>query len=971
MKFAQFQSTYKPLPIQTYEQTGRELETKYFNNRQQASLFRQGMANTKVEDRNLGILAKTTSDVEGMLNEVNNNWQYASNVLYNAKDRIVNDKALNASMEDYAKSQATKQDLQDQFKKGEIDQKELDAFYINDKLYNRKPITLDENGQAKNRWATPTPPPKPDVDKQATKMLDIVLKNPDVVDTGLKTIFDKQGISSGYLQQVRTEQVSPEKIFGIIKGWMANSPEVKQYYQYINNADLLSKTTDILPDGNITSKSILPQLVSEYRNLGYNVDENGTLLDNYQHYVNPKGEFDIKLDSDGRKIEIKDASKTLLESADVKFLMNEGKLPLEDALKQSFLSHKLNGQLNDISSNYKDFAFEKVISNNITSDQEHWLQRKMQLEKEQNANIQYSSLDKVPMSTTTPYSTRDAQTTSTQLQTKLNTLKLRKDYESNPEYISTKQILEDQTQNITILSKSFLNSNEGRIALAEQWKSLVKDLPVNEQIAAYNKYYDDFTNYMQGIGTLPNITLGTETSNIKQSNPLEITAIGNPFGISRTFNSNTLTNKIENSKVNFQKELDKKIKSGLSIDNNYETFRDKDGNLSNFHKAQGEYIKTNGDSWYLPYSSNKQGMPVKIQDYMSKIFEGKGFNISNFDMLYFPVTNTSTGFGQGVVKLIPNKTFPNGVKVPNVEPIVVRPDASIKNSVLRSNARYVRSNSIDPEATNWANEADVMSIYGDTFVPLFNNIANGVKLGDSQDVKDQRTIRNVRFGNKEYTMFLDPQPAKNSDGTVSKGTDYNLYLDPISVKENGANYPTDQPVATGKSLIEAINNLYTQHLKIRPETSTVDTGNYNKEGITSFLKAVGNRESGNNPNIINSQGYIGKYQFGQDALDSAGFSNINKNNFKQNSTLWPEEDQDTAMIKLMGLNEKALADVISTYDKAPNGQTITKSGILAAAHIGGAQGVRKYFESNGKYNPADANGTTIEDYLLTFSGYKI
>jgi len=184
MKFAQFQSTYKPIPTDVYERTGQELEAKYYKNRQDSSLLRQAMANTKVENRNIGILAKATTDVENMLEDVNGKWHYASNILYNAKDRITNDKALNASMEDYAKAQNTKLAVQKQFEEGKIDQDALNAFYTNDKRYNNKAISVDENGQLTNRWNAPTPPPKVDTEKKVLEITTLLTQHKDTLAAG-------------------------------------------------------------------------------------------------------------------------------------------------------------------------------------------------------------------------------------------------------------------------------------------------------------------------------------------------------------------------------------------------------------------------------------------------------------------------------------------------------------------------------------------------------------------------------------------------------------------------------------------------------------------------------------------------------------------------------------------------------------------------------------------------------------------
>ena len=54
-----------------------------------------------------------------------------------------------------------------------------------------------------------------------------------------------------------------------------------------------------------------------------------------------------------------------------------------------------------------------------------------------------------------------------------------------------------------------------------------------------------------------------------------------------------------------------------------------------------------------------------------------------------------------------------------------------------------------------------------------------------------------------------------------------------------------------------------------------------------------------------------------------------------------------------------------------NNVPITKAGLIAAAHLGGARSVKLYLKSNGKINREDAYGTSIEDYLLEFSIFDI
>jgi len=46
-----------------------------------------------------------------------------------------------------------------------------------------------------------------------------------------------------------------------------------------------------------------------------------------------------------------------------------------------------------------------------------------------------------------------------------------------------------------------------------------------------------------------------------------------------------------------------------------------------------------------------------------------------------------------------------------------------------------------------------------------------------------------------------------------------------------------------------------------------------------------------------------------------------------------------------------------------NGVTVTPEGMLAVAHLGGFGGLSRFLESGGQYNPADAYGTSLMDYL--------
>jgi hypothetical protein len=138
-----------------------------------------------------------------------------------------------------------------------------------------------------------------------------------------------------------------------------------------------------------------------------------------------------------------------------------------------------------------------------------------------------------------------------------------------------------------------------------------------------------------------------------------------------------------------------------------------------------------------------------------------------------------------------------------------------------------------------------------------------------------------------------------------------------------------------------------------------------EKDFVGFKEALAFKESQGNYFRVNTLGYLGKYQFGRSTLRALNIKNSKK--FLKNPLL-----QEKAFIANLEKNKWLLRKEIKRFNgKWIKGIKITESGILAAAHLGGAGAVKKFLWSYGKESKKDAYGTRIEHYLKKFSGYDL
>ena len=154
-----------------------------------------------------------------------------------------------------------------------------------------------------------------------------------------------------------------------------------------------------------------------------------------------------------------------------------------------------------------------------------------------------------------------------------------------------------------------------------------------------------------------------------------------------------------------------------------------------------------------------------------------------------------------------------------------------------------------------------------------------------------------------------------------------------------------------------------------------------KGGYEDFLTELGKHESGNDYLCdTNPYGYIGRFQFGKLALIDVGFMDSGGNwsgnaceTYNVHSEydyLHSEEAQDYSIKELLKRNwrtlkKKGAEEHIGEYAR---GIPITKSGLLAAAHLVGATGATDIFLNLERTDRFD---TSMYTYLADMANYYL
>lgn len=151
--------------------------------------------------------------------------------------------------------------------------------------------------------------------------------------------------------------------------------------------------------------------------------------------------------------------------------------------------------------------------------------------------------------------------------------------------------------------------------------------------------------------------------------------------------------------------------------------------------------------------------------------------------------------------------------------------------------------------------------------------------------------------------------------------------------------------------------------------------------LEDYKGALGMREASGRYGIKSPSGYLGRYQMGYEALQTAGLATGGTSN---SNIVWAPGMSESKFLSSPAIQDKAYADYANANwgylgrakglsgQVLPNGKVITDSGVLMAGQFGHVR-VKNYFDNGGicDASTTDGNGVCVREYLDIGSGYDV
>lgn len=138
--------------------------------------------------------------------------------------------------------------------------------------------------------------------------------------------------------------------------------------------------------------------------------------------------------------------------------------------------------------------------------------------------------------------------------------------------------------------------------------------------------------------------------------------------------------------------------------------------------------------------------------------------------------------------------------------------------------------------------------------------------------------------------------------------------------------------------------------------------------VNLIIGSLGGTESGYNPQAhrtnLDGRSFSGELQMGDARIadyNKATGSSVTREQFRYMTTEQQNKVNRWHVNDILNIiDNKGYNKLIGTQI---NGVTVTRSGLVAVAHLGGIGGMHEFIRTNGEYNKADELGTSLTDYL--------
>lgn len=176
----------------------------------------------------------------------------------------------------------------------------------------------------------------------------------------------------------------------------------------------------------------------------------------------------------------------------------------------------------------------------------------------------------------------------------------------------------------------------------------------------------------------------------------------------------------------------------------------------------------------------------------------------------------------------------------------------------------------------------------------------------------------------------------------------------------------------GAAFREYLGGQPTVGLGASPTTSPGSTSSALSPSLISN-ESGGNWQAQNNEvGAGGARGHFGRGQFGVARIkEAANAGAIPQGTTPQQFMNSPELQQRAEAWHVENIDQNIRANGFDRLiGQRINGVPITIDGLRAVAHLGGVNGMKKFVETQGGYNPSDANGTSLFDYFSRHGGTR-